>query len=96
MTGIKHVAHTRTHMRAGARAELGRDPTCVVVFYPPPLRAPQQHDECVDGCGAPCVYVCALLARCLLIGEIISDRGNVWDPLNLFCIIELTGENSGF
>ena len=44
-------------MRSRARVELGGDPNVHHVPVPP-LRAPQQHDECVDECGACVMYTC--------------------------------------
>ena len=52
----KRTSHPNTHARARADSSAGT-PTCVVMQRCPPVRAPQQHDECVDGCGACVMYM---------------------------------------
>lgn len=69
----EHSSHTNTS------AELGQDPN---VHVPTP-RALQQHDECVDGCGAGVMYICVCPSSRGVLRAFFFDRVNVWVPLNV-------------
>ena len=61
MTGIKSIPHTNTHARA--LSELGWDPNVRRHAPAPPMRAPQQHDDCVGVFGAYVMLMCVLFLR---------------------------------
>lgn len=83
MTQVESITYTRKHPHA---RELGLNPNVRRVRVPP-QRAPHQHDEYLDGCGAYAMYVYVPFLG-VLIGKNHSDRGKVWDPLKYVLEIE--------